>query len=453
MKMADGIRLVGRNLVRRKGRTMLTALGVAIGTAAIVGMISLALGLKENAIKSFSEFQDITTLEVYQGFSNRAGADAQPKRLTSESVKELKRLPGVVGVMPQISLAADLQIKLGRKVGHVQVIGIDAAEAHRFNFKVAEGRFLSGAKNEAVISYMVPEAMYEEKRKSRSNNDEQVSQDVQVYYGPMYGEQGSGTRTEMVNKTLTLSLRKITGEDNLETREYKVKVTGMLSEGRGIWGPVLYLPIELVKEMNKWVGNTGNMQVSSRGRPKEAYENIQVKVASREEVEQVVQGIKDLGYQTWSPAETLKEINKFFLVVQLILGGVAAVSLLVASIGIMNTMFMSILERTREIGIMKVLGASIPNIRSLFLLESGLIGLLGGLSGLLVGYGIVFVVNMLPKQNMFGAPGETVAKIAIVPLWLVLFAIGFSVMIGVISGLLPAHRAAKISPLQAIRQE
>lgn len=451
MKFRDGIMLVWRNLSRRKSRTVLTALGVAIGTAAIVGMVALAIGLKENAIKSFDNFQDITILDVHPGWGDNPGPNSQPKQLTDQSVAEIKKLPGVAGVMPQASLYGDLEVQMGRMVGrNMQIIGVEAKEAESFGFSLAQGSFMSGAKNEAVISYLVPDSMYQKQRKNRANKE----QEENYYWHPRQVENEAKPRLEMVNKNLTLVLKKHTGEGNLETRSFKVRVSGMLSEGKGQWGPIIYLPLELVQEMNKWLG-AGSPGTGERGRNQNqiVYEQVRVKVNSRTEVEQVVGGIKNLGYQTWSPMESIKEINKFFMVVQLILGGIGAISLLVASIGIMNTMFMSILERTREIGIMKVLGATIPSIRKMFLLESGAIGFMGGFSGLIIGFGFAGIVNMIPQSNIFGMPGEEMGKIAVIPPWLILFALGFAIFIGVLSGLLPAQRAAGISPLQAIRQE
>jgi acetoin utilization transport system permease protein len=450
MRFVDGIMLVWRNLLRRKSRTFLTALGVAIGTAAIVGMIALAIGLKENAVRSFDNFQDITVLDVYPGWDEMPGASGQTKHLTDDSVATIKNIPGVAGVMPQMNLYGNLEVQMGRMVGNgIQVIGVDASDAENFSFQVEQGTFLSGAKNEAVISYMVPDYMQQKQRRNRNHQEEEHH-----YWGVYQESNEARPRLDMVNKPLNLVLTKYTGEDSLETRTYKARVQGMLSEGQGQWGPTLYLPLDMVQEMNNWLGYTGSEAgTRSRNNNKIEYEMIRVKVAGREQVEQVVDGIKSLGYQTWSPMEAIKEINSFFMVVQLILGGIGAISLLVASIGIMNTMFMSILERTREIGIMKVLGATIPSIRKMFLLESGLIGCLGGISGLLTGYVFVSLVNLAPQSNLFGMPGEEIGDIAVIPPWLIIFALGFSIFIGVLSGLLPAHRAAKISPLQALRQE
>ena len=142
------------------------------------------------------------------------------------------------------------------------------------------------------------------------------------------------------------------------------------------------------------------------------------------------------------------------MIIQLVLGGLAAISLLVAAIGIANTMIMSIYERTREIGIMKVLGCFISNIRIMFLMEAGMIGLLGGGIGVLISYIISFFMNKFGSglmSSMMGTDGST--PISIIPLWLVLLALIFSSFIGLISGFYPANRAVKISALEAIKNE
>lgn len=441
MIFGDGVKLVLNNLYRRKGRTFLTALGVTIGTAAIVGMIALGLGLKAAAMSSFDDFGDVTTLQIWQGYSENP--QDEPKELTKQSVNEFKQIPGVAGIEAGIDFWGEMEMKMGRMVGRSSIEGIEVAEAQDFPFKMEEGVFLKG-KKEAVLTYNIPEMMHEKKRRSRSNRDED---ECEMYGGP---EEEEVSRMDMLNKNLEITLKKNSGADSIEKRVYKVKVVGILSEGEGDHGRTIYLPIEMVRDMKKW---SGYEESSGRDRKKEKYDSIKIKIGSREEVEGVVEAVKNLGYETWSPAEELKNINKFFVMVQLILGGIGAISLLVASIGIMNTMFMSILERTREIGIMKVVGASIPDIRRLFLMESGIIGLLGGISGLLMGYGVVAVINAIARSSDAGMMVGGADKIAIVPIWLALFSLAFAIVIGVIAGFIPAQRAARINPLQAIRPE
>ena len=137
--------------------------------------------------------------------------------------------------------------------------------------------------------------------------------------------------------------------------------------------------------------------------------------------------------------------------IQAVLGGIGAITLLVAAIGIINTMIMSIYERTREIGIMKVIGATFGDIRLLFLTEAGLIGLFGGILGLALSFGLSHLLNLFGADYMGSMTGLATAKLSVIPPWLVLFALIFSIMIGVLAGLYPANRAVKLSPIEAMR--
>ena len=138
-----------------------------------------------------------------------------------------------------------------------------------------------------------------------------------------------------------------------------------------------------------------------------------------------------------------------FAMVQAVLGGIGAVSLLVAAIGIANTMMMSIYERTKEIGVMKVIGCSLKNIRQLFLIEAGFIGFLGGVAGNLLSALISGMINMLVSGDSMGFSGN----ISYIPVWLVMLSMAFAVLVGMLAGYFPAVRAMKLSPLAAIRNE
>jgi len=182
-------------------------------------------------------------------------------------------------------------------------------------------------------------------------------------------------------------------------------------------------------------------------------------------VSDVEQSIKDLGYSTYSMQSMRDELNKQTRQIELMLGGLGAISLLVAAIGITNTMIMSISERTKEIGIMKALGCYVRDIRAMFLMEAGSIGLLGGILGLIFSFIISVIINLfsfgafggggvtweLIKQALIG--GEGVVRTSVIKPELVIFALVFSVLVGLVSGYQPANKAVKISALEAIRNE
>jgi putative ABC transport system permease protein len=166
-----------------------------------------------------------------------------------------------------------------------------------------------------------------------------------------------------------------------------------------------------------------------------------------------------MGFGVESSRTMLKEINQFFGIVQAIMGGIGAIALLVAAFGIANTMIMAIYERTREIGLMKAIGATNQDVMSVFLAEAGSIGFLGGVGGVLLAMGLNAVINLagqafLPGGGLFGGPQQEAAiSLTHTPLWLPVFAITFATLIGVISGIYPAIRAAALSPIRALKYE
>ena len=178
------------------------------------------------------------------------------------------------------------------------------------------------------------------------------------------------------------------------------------------------------------------------------YSQLYVNVDTMDNVLAVQNYLKDLGYNAYSNAEWIESDQKTMGYIQAVLGGIGAVSLFVAAIGITNTMMMSIYERTKEIGVMKVLGCDLRNIRGLFLLEAGFIGFIGGVIGLILSFIISIVIN-----NVVKSVSEYMTGISYIPFWLVILALIFAVLVGMVAGFFPARRAMKLSPLAAIHNE
>jgi putative ABC transport system permease protein len=182
-----------------------------------------------------------------------------------------------------------------------------------------------------------------------------------------------------------------------------------------------------------------------------------VKVADARKVVEIADQIKALGYQVYTPASYVQGINSFYTILQVIFGGVGAIALLVAAIGIANTMAMAILERTREIGLMKAIGATNRDVLSIFLGEAAGIGFIGGLGGVVLGWSLGQIMNVLAlayfagQSTVTGAPPPSVAVYT--PVWLPAFTLVFSTIIGLLSGLYPALRAATLIPVNALKYE
>jgi len=207
----------------------------------------------------------------------------------------------------------------------------------------------------------------------------------------------------------------------------------------------------MVKDFNRGKSQSDN---SSDYRNIKGYSRIIVKVKDIKNVQNIQNQIKEMGFYADSLTDILESMQKTSSSIRIVLGAIGAVSLLVASIGITNTMVMSIYERTREIGIMKVIGSSLRDIKKLFLFEAAMIGLLGGIAGLLLSYSVSYGLNTAGFALMgFFSPGGDGVKTSIIPFWLAASAMLFTTVIGLVSGFYPARRAMNLSALEAIRKE
>jgi putative ABC transport system permease protein len=230
-----------------------------------------------------------------------------------------------------------------------------------------------------------------------------------------------------------------------------LRVAGVLKESGGEPDYSIYLPLDQVRLLNEWVNGT-RINYNKTG-----YNQVIVKVDDPDQAMDVADQITAMGFQANTPQSFLKGINNTFLIMQIIFGGVGAIALLVAAIGIANTMAMSILERTREIGLMKAVGATNRDVLSLFLGEAAGIGFIGGVGGIIVGWlsaqaiNVVALVYLVGQASQQGGPPPSVAVYT--PIWLPLFALIFSTLIGMLSGLYPALRAATMIPVMALKYE
>jgi putative ABC transport system permease protein len=209
----------------------------------------------------------------------------------------------------------------------------------------------------------------------------------------------------------------------------------------------MYMNWGEVTQLNDWVAGK-RVDYSKQG-----YNNLTIKATSPEVVIDLAQQITDMGYQAYTPQSQVQSINSFFTIMQVVFGGVGAIALLVAAIGIANTMAMAILERTREIGIMKAIGATNNNILSIFLGEAAGIGFLGGVGGFLLGWATCGLINLLAGSYLTSQSGGGTTLATSIPVWLPLFSIAFATLVGFISGLYPALSAATLIPVDALKYE
>lgn len=470
MNNLDLLAIGARNLWRRKLRTFLTVLGVVIGVTAIIIMLSFGLGIDAQNQKMIASMGDVTTITIHQKdqYGGYYGPDmAQQTNTTEEvlldptAVMRIGQMPNVHFVSPVVETNVTLQYK--KKQSNVQVMGFDERYLEEFGITPAEGRaFQPGETMTAIAGSWVSQNFWDP---TQTN-----------YYGPPEALDLMNIQLDMVLADW-IEVQQPSPFDDPEQQpsrppapKYKIKVSGIMSDTTYEYGNTLIMPIGEVEKIKKekdaytkklnaamqQEGASGGFMGDRQSQGnKNKYSRILVKVDDVENVESVQNELRAQGYMTSSLLDIATSVAEQARVIQMILGGIGAVSLLVAAIGIMNTMVMSIYERTKEIGVMKVIGASIANIRNMFLIEASLIGLLGGIFGVgLSLLGSKLINTVLPSSAMFGGgmDGEAM-NLSIIPLWLIVLALLFSIAIGVISGYYPAVRATRLSALEAMRNE
>lgn len=440
MGFFDLLSLIIDNLGRRKARVALTAVGVIIGTAAVVVLVSLAIGLQKNANEQLAGIGDLTQIQVYPGYKEQGpgmamsvGGPGQPDPnvtlITDDTLAQITAMPGVSEVIPRDYLMAGGSIKLDRLETYPNFIGIAVKDLSSIGVQAAEGT-LELSKGNIVVGAMVKNQFYDPRWRPGQ---------------PMFEP------PELMGKTLRLTLSKYSQEGTETRKVVPLTVVGVTAESRGESDYSIYLPLEDLVAMNEWaLGKRIN-------RNRDGYNMLIVKVDDLDNVLDITDQITGLGLQAYTPQSFVQGINSFYLVLQVIFGGVGAIALLVAAIGIANTMAMAILERTREIGLMKAIGATNRDVLSVFLGEAAGIGFLGGLGGILFGWSAGQVINVLAMAYLAGQAVQTGGappSIAVyTPTWLPVFTLIFATIIGLVSGLYPALRAATLIPVEALKYE
>jgi ABC-type antimicrobial peptide transport system permease subunit len=325
-------------------------------------------------------------------------------------------------------------VKYGKEEGWLEVYGIAPASMEQKGIEVASGRLLeAGDQNAIVVGGMIGDSFYDPNTGWVYNEDETYEEYRQRIYDKSLG---------MLNKKVTAEFR------NYETQKSK-KVTFQVVGVTPVDSPnnyYAYAPLSVMQNIQKVTLTKEQRKDKNR----DIYNEVTIVTEDVKYTKEICQSLRDSGYNCYSIAESLEGVEDSMQTVQLVLGGIGSITLLVAAIGIINTMVMSIYERTREIAIMKVIGATFNDIRMMFLAEAGLIGLLGGIFGLIFSYTLSFLLNKFAVGFMGGIGAEGSA-ISVIPWWLAVFAIVFSILIGLLAGVYPANRAVKLSPIEAMR--
>lgn len=477
MRLIDMIKMCCLNLWRRKLRTLLTVLGVVIGSCAIVVMISLGLGMNLSLDASLSEMGDLNVITVYPkssssgenyydgggmavaSFSMSGGGSTgstEDNGMNDEALEQFKGLEGVSAVTPILSMQSENTSFYGGRNNRYllscwDIVAMDLTLLDKFGYKIAQG---GGAEVPNPI-YFGAETVYQfmDTKKKWPNNR------VNMYKAD--GTLNKPFLDPIEEPSMLLTVNNTKAERGMYSYpsggrryEHKMNVAGVLEKDYSRQGAAYGLLMDvnfakqILEDFNRLNGVKSNVI---------NYDEFRVWVDDINDIDEVQKQIDDMGFSTSSMSTFRQNMQQQLASVQMLLGGLASISLFVAAIGIANTMVMSIYERTREIGVMKVLGCFLKDIRTMFLIEAGCIGLLGGIVGVAMSYGISALMNrfgggLVDIGGMGGGMGGS-TSVSVIPIWLVLLALIFSTFIGIISGYYPANRAVKISALEAIRTD
>lgn len=455
MKFLDLLRMSSSNLWKRKVRTILTVLGVVIGVASIVVMISLGLGLSRSLLEEYESYGSVTQITVYQSYNYGADSSQEEKRLDDELVSTIEHMEHVNDVYPV--LETNIIAKCGAYQNeYLMVRAMPVKALEELGKEAEQGSMPSEADD--TLKFFYGCQVLQEFTNSRGGGYYSTGEmpDIDLMKDPVFVifDRDAYWQSQSPQEGQT---------PVAPPKKYLIETSGvelMPEEGWSNYGWYTFCDIEkLIPELKRIFRNKviPGQPSTKNGKPyKEIFYNqLIVDIDNMDNVTAVQKQIIDLGYEASSNAEWIESQQTTLGYVQAVLGGIGAVSLFVAAIGITNTMMMSIYERTKEIGVMKVLGCDLRNIRSLFLLEAGFIGFIGGIIGLALSYTISVVINKIAVSGS-GEGGmiiSTSSSISYIPFWLAGMSLVFAVLVGMVAGFFPALRAMRLSPLAAIHTE
>lgn len=458
MRITDLISLCFENLRRRKGRTALTVIGVVVGTCSIVVMVSLGIAMNVGFDEMISQMGDLTKIDVYN-WGNQG--DKQVK-LDDKAIAEIAAIDHVNIATPIYNARYLSASVFGGKNNRYQmdaynIVGMYPDAIQALEYQLMQGEYLKEAPGSGEIK-KVPVLVGQNAgynfmdTKKRRNN---------MRYPGMTDAKGNPLPPflDVAKDPLTLKTNvNDTTDTSLKSLEYALEVKGVMVEDyqKGyVTSAGIVMDLNLLKRLEAEYMKANKIKDPTYG--KTGYDNVTVKVDSIDNVTTVEKQIQELGFSTDSMNSWRENMQKQSQTIQVVLGSLGAVSLFVAALSIVNTMTMAIYERTREIGVMKVLGCGLSKIRTMFLIEAGMIGFLGGLIGIVVSYTLSFVLNHFGPMLMSTGLGNVLpmfgSRVSVIPPWLALLGVAFSTVIGVLSGIAPANRAMQISALEAIRHE
>ena len=386
------IKLSLRTFMKRPMRTFLTILAMGVGIAAILIFVSFGFGLQKTMLEQITTEEALLSLDV-------SSPDLEVLPLDENTINQILRIENVEEVSPMAVLSGE--ISLGKLVSNTNLNACSASYLKLSGIVPEHGRIFE-KKNEVIVSSALVKAF------------------------------GLKDEKEVLKKKVKIKvyLKEKEGEIEILPLKETFLISGVIMDDTMVY---LYIPLEALK----------GVEISN-------FNALKVKVKDTKSLKKVADKLTEMGFLVSSLSETVEEANKVFMVIQITLSAFGIVALIVAAIGMANTMTVTLLERTNEIGVMKAIGASDKDIQWMFLFESGLISLCGGLTGIFLNFLVTKILNSGFNILAKGLGGQPVT-LFYTPLWFLILIIVFSIIVGFISGFFPAKKAAKMDPLEALR--
>lgn len=476
MRFSDILKQCFFNMWRRKVRTILAVLGVFIGVFSILATVSIGLAITYTLDNSIENIDGIRVIKVF-GFENGNKGDGRMamrgrgqngEKMDDNLIMRIKQIPGVGEVTSAFTLSGAVQIK--SKKTYSSLDAVDLKILPYMGLKVTPEEIAAAEKNGvflkgSFITQQILGKQIEFDEKGHPTQPKLTPEEEEMYAHEMlvhsfdYSkiDNGRGNRRSRDSEAESDTPKLVFPETKFKIQKifpkYDYDQTGYVSIKAGL---------QAFQEFaRKNPANANKVKEFayeySEYKKNHSYTNLMVGVDKVDQVKLVLTKLKDMGLSVFNPINMFDEMRKVFMWVQLVLGGLGGISLLVATIGITNTTIMTIYERTKEIGIMKVIGANLKDIRNLFLFESGMIGFTGGLFGSVVALILSNLANFIMRDsglfNFASATDETVQVVSYIPAWLVIAALVISTSVGLIAGYFPSRRAMKMSALESLRSE